>query len=167
MLISPFGNRDGQVGETVTWLVATVVILVVLIIAIFASSFYFDGKNKSVSGNENDFSASISFFSWLLTEDDSEISVYRQLDIEGDLNEFNGNLAKEIFDSLYEPEYIYVWVGVDFKGVGFRKNDYFGVRLSTIAGNELNRKIIPRLTERVIVNENKTVELVLDRGDRK
>ena len=53
-------NRKGQVGETVTWIVATVVIIVVLIFYIFGASML--GTTKDVGGiKDSVFSRSQSF----------------------------------------------------------------------------------------------------------
>ncbi|MBU2616803.1 MAG: hypothetical protein KKB79_02370 [Nanoarchaeota archaeon] len=166
MLTSFFWNRRGQIGETVTWMVATVAIVVILLIAIFASSFYFEGKNKSVSISGEDFSASVSFFSWLLTEDAEGNNVYEQLKGEEDLNEFNGELAVNIFEGLYGSDYFKTWIGINFKGIGFRENDYFGGRPSGGlwgAGDSVSYGVgkVPLVIERISLNTEKEVEMVL------
>lgn len=53
-------NKKAQVGETVTWIVATIVIVVVLIFYIFGASML--GSTKSVGGvKDSIFSRSQSF----------------------------------------------------------------------------------------------------------
>ena len=159
MSIRFFWDKVGQVGETLTWMVATVAIVVILLISVFASSAYFLGDNKRVSVVSGDFPAKVSFYSWLLTEGGGGDSVYEQLKTGEDLNDFNGNLAVNIFEEFYGEDYFDVWVGL--RDGSPLSNNYFGVRPSTIVGGDVNRKIIPHLIENVIVDENKIAELVL------
>jgi len=157
-----FWNNKGQVGETVTWIFATVAIVVILLIAIFASSFYFGGKNKYVSGIGSGFPETVSFYSWLLTEDVNNTSIYEQLKTEENLNEFNGELAVNVFEKFYGPDYFDVWTGIFFDvSNSYENNDYFPIRPSQSTGGEYNRGFIPHIKERVILNQNKTVELIL------
>ena len=71
MLNNMIKNKTAQAGDTITWLVATVVIIVVLSISVFASSFFFD-KNKILNSKNfksKDTLASKSLFSYVLTKD--------------------------------------------------------------------------------------------------
>lgn len=152
-------NNRAQIGETATWMVATVAIIVVLLIAVFVSGAYFKGNRKGAYGVSEDFPASVSFYSWLLTEDLSGKNVYTQLKEDDDLNDFNGQLAVSIFEDFYADGYYDVWVGL--RDGSPLQNDYFGARPSVIVGGEVNRKVIPHIIEEVNVDPTKYAEMVL------
>ncbi len=48
-----FKNRKGQVAETMTWVIATIIIIVLLVSAIYVSSLLGKSKNLQVEGIEN------------------------------------------------------------------------------------------------------------------
>lgn len=125
MKIKSLGNRRAQIGDTITWFVATVAVIVILAISILVSSVFF---KKDVEVNNiatTDILASKSLFSYALTSDSSSDSgkkVYEQIKEEDDLNKFNGELAKKIFINLLGKDYPYlIWLG--FPG---QENSYFG-----------------------------------------
>jgi hypothetical protein len=156
-------NKYARVGETITWIVATLVIIVVLIFSILITTLYV-GKNKGVEFFEqSDTLASKSMFSYLLTKDSEEKTVYEQLEDEENLNDFNGNLALNIFEEIYGEEYSDVWLGVMRHKHPFLDfpNDYFGKV-------DIERSLSPQetytrehLLDRIQLNEIKSVYLVL------
>lgn len=157
-------NRKAQMGETITWVVATLIIIVILAFSIFISSFYFS-KDKSVSFSRgSDLLASKSLFSYLLTSSDGG-KVYDQLKEEDNLNEFNGNLASKIFKAFYENDYEDRWLGLVFNRVLFpaKSNDYFGRRPTGVRGGDFNvgRRFVSSFSEKIKLNENKSLELYL------
>jgi hypothetical protein len=126
-------NKKGQVGETMTWIIATIVIIVILVFSIFITSIL--GKSKSFDKNrkfefdrETDLIATKSLTSYLLTKNNFAKTVFEQLNEEDNLNDFNGLLAKKIF-SFYENEYSGIWLGVSKEKCNslecYKKNDYF------------------------------------------
>jgi len=160
-------RKKGQVGETVTWIVATVIIIVILLLSIsVAVTDIFDFKKFNYM-KKTDVLASKSFFSYLLTESEGGTSVYKQLGAEDNLNEFNGVLAEKIFKKFYGDEYVHVWIGIqdtsEWQGpgsdLGFLKNDYFGGEASreflNFVGETFNAGgIIP-------LNKNKNKNIIL------
>ena len=160
-------NNKGQVGETVTWVVATVVIIVVLGISIFIASFFFS-KEKApdiFSITTADTLASKSLFSYALTKDDTGKTVYSELKAEDNLNEFNGEIAKKIFKDFYEKDYADVWLGLVIKRAVFQStpNDYLGRKPTGVRGGDLNfqRRFVSRISDNLTLNENKSVEFYL------
>ena len=155
-------NKKAQVGETVTWIVATVIIIVILVFSIFLAKNIFGDKKITFSKKVDTF-ASKSFFSWLLTEDDSKETIYSKLKQEGDLNDFNGNLAISVFDEYYGRDYEDVWVGIIFNRTfnPFPPNDYFGERPFETRGGDVNRRTISHITELIMLDTNKSIELAL------
>ena len=105
-------DKRSQIGETMTWVVATVIIIIILSISIFIATSYL-GKNKGTDflSRRSDLLASESFFAYLLTENSEGQTVHEQLKNEENLNDFNGNLAIKIFEEFYKEEYSNVWVG--------------------------------------------------------
>ncbi len=120
-------DKKGQIGETITWVVATIIIIVILLVSIFASTSYIGGNKKATFSKQTDILASKSFFAYLLTEDGSN-TIYEQLKEEGgeNLNEFNGNLAVRIFNGFYKKDYPHtIWLVVYSKPHDLNTNTYF------------------------------------------
>lgn len=58
-------NRSAQVGETVTWIVATIIIIVTLVVFIFISSKIADLKNLGPNLNSKFLKGDTITFNWL------------------------------------------------------------------------------------------------------
>jgi len=165
-------NKRAQVGETVTWIVATVIIIVILAISLFVSSFYTRTSKDLDFSKTTDTLASKSFFSYLLTKDAEGNIVYEQLKNQENLNEFNGNLGKRIFLDFYAKGYGGLWVGIITNKPGYLgepdslKNDYFGERPKNIKQIESKTPFMnPGVSEKIKLKENKFIELVLKRSE--
>ena len=97
-------NKRAQVGETLTWTFATLIILFILIVSVFLASLV--GREKTLSStNKFDVFADKSLVAYLLTKDSNGNNIYNQIKNEEQLNDFNGNLAKQIFNGLYGGYY--------------------------------------------------------------
>jgi hypothetical protein len=153
-------SKKAQVGETMTWVVATIIIIVILIASIFISTFYLGGEKSVEFFKKTDTLASKSFFSYLLTKDNEENLVYNQVKTEENLNQFNGNLGEDIFKKFYRDEYEDVWLGIFSKrGSSFgKRNDYFGFRKEP---GELVYTESGVVSEKIQLNEDKSIELKL------
>jgi len=120
-------DKKGQIGETITWVVATIIIIVILLVSIFVSTSYIGGSKKATFSKQTDILASKSLFAYLLTEDEGN-TVYGQLKEDGgeNLNEFNGNLALKIFKEFYKKDYPHaIWLVVYSKPHDLNTNAYF------------------------------------------
>ena len=158
--------KKGQIGETITWFVATIIIIIVLMVLIVVvTSFYGDFKGIKKTTTSVDVLASKSFFSWVLTEDSGGKMIYEQLQEEDNLNDFNGLLAEKIFKNFYSEEYQDVWVGMNIDRVfsPYAPNKYFGHRPTEVRGGDVHfgQKFISHVTEEVILDENKSIQMVL------
>ena len=159
-------NKTAQVGDTITWLVATIVIVVILVVSVFAVSLFFD-KNKLLKSQffkSADTLASKSLFSYVLTKDGAGDVVYQQLKTEENLNDFNGQLADRVFKKFYEEEYFAVWLGITLKRTlaPYVSNDYFKSRpAETRSGDVFGKGPVPHIIENIRLNEEKSIELVL------
>ena len=155
-------NKKAQVGETVTWVVATVIIILILGVSIFISSAKL-GEGKDVGSafsQSEDTLASKSLFSYMLTPEE-ETNIYEQLKKGENLNEVNGQLALDIFGEFYKDDYVKIWLGMrkkgDFEIFSSVPNDYFPFR---------SDKNIPVLGQQnifkgIALSEEKSVALVL------
>ena len=106
------GNKRAQVGETMTWIVATIVIIVILVISIYIAGVS-DITNKIFSREfeikgHNDLLVTKSLTSYLLTDDGKGV-VFEQLKNKEnpltDMNsfsDFNKELPKNNFYKIYE-----------------------------------------------------------------
>jgi len=160
-------SKRGQIGETMTWIVATIIIILVLGASIFLSAIYINQNKKiqSLSSQTKDVLASKSLYSYLLTLDSDKKTVYSQIKEEGDLNEFNGNLAIKIFKGLYGNDYTEeVWIGItDPSTIVDQSNIYFGPRSPSFIGQGSTRYLFSAKDE-IILDENKTLQLLLVKG---
>lgn len=166
-------NKNAQVGETITWIIATVIIILILAVSIFLSSAYLGGNKKVGSAffQSEDTLASKSLFSYMLTKNTEEVNVYDQLKLntEQDFNEFNGELALEIFKGFYQKDYLddpdNIWLGFMIKDenglLEAIPNEHFDRRRGTQRGTEISFSIIPFTSEKILFDENRRLELVL------
>jgi hypothetical protein len=121
-----FNKKLGQIGKTITWVVATVIIIMILIVSILVSTSYLGGSKKADFSKQTDILASKSFFAYLLTEDTGGQTVYEQLRDEENLNDFNGNLALNIFEEFYRKDYPYtIWLVIYSKPHDIITNTFF------------------------------------------
>ena len=147
-------NKKAQSGETVTWIVATLIIIVILLIAIYASfalakaqKIITTGKNPSALNSKysgtSDLIAAKCLTGFLSTNENG--IVYSKLN-QG-FDDSNGNLAVKIVEPL-KNDYSNVWLGIDNQ-----KNNFFGNQPGTLAkGNiEINIKL----------NNGKNLEMLL------
>lgn len=111
-------NKKGEIGETITWLVATIIIIIMLLISIFVVSAHFRKYKKFGVCKERDLLVTKSLTSYLLTKDSGREIFYHLEEKENlgklfekradeeDLGEFGYNLAEKIFSEFYKKEYI-------------------------------------------------------------
>lgn len=173
-------SKRGQVGETVTWIVATIIIVVILTATIFLSSAN-SAKFKKIQEpyfQTADVLASKSMFSYALTENGGK-TVHSQIK-EGGFNEFNGNLAVKIFNGMYEDDYLNnpnnIWLGIventrencnlgkQFCILESKENNFFGTREGAGGGGigtSISYHVVPHTPEKIFLDENKYLELVL------
>lgn len=104
-------NKRAQVSEGITWVVATLIIAVILIISIFATSAYVSA-NKGIQ--DSFFASNVnqkSFFSYLLSDENGK-TVFSNMKETGNFSSYEGNLAVKIFNGLYKNDYSSIWVGI-------------------------------------------------------
>ena len=97
-------NKRAAIPETITWIIATVIIIVILIFSIFIVSWFKDDKSFK-SDIHRDLLLAKSISGFLLTKDDSGGKVFEQIAEEGDLNDFNGLLGVVVFED-YEKMFL-------------------------------------------------------------
>jgi hypothetical protein len=164
-------NKKAEIGEGLAWIVATIAILFILFITLYAANILSDVK-KLIDVKEartKDLLVTKSLVAYLITEKEGS-SIYEQLKQEQDLNEFNGKLAVRIFRDLYQRDYTrLIWMGLQ-KG-----NSYFGVRtlgLSSILNERRSStrsgvppyQSEPSVTNQIKLSDDKNIELILIQG---
>ena len=158
--------KKGQIAETMTWVVATIVIIVILSFSILISINIFGDKEFNVE-RKTDLLATKSLTGFLLTEDSNGVKVFELIKGGEKINDFEGNLALDIFENYYQKkgEYENVWFGINLKGSGYfyRKNDYFGSRPSTRGGDIVIGYSKSSLSK-IELNSDKNLELFLVGG---
>jgi len=93
-------NQKAQIGETITWLVATIVIIIILSFSVFVAipvgkSMKFESKRKS------DLLATKSLTSYLLTKEGTDI-IYNNLKKGKELNKQSSERIEEIYNKEYK-----------------------------------------------------------------
>jgi len=150
-------DKKAQIGETITWLVATVIIIVILIFSIFIAGFV--GKDKEFQIlPKKDLLATKSLSGYLLTQDDSGKKVFEQLKDEENLdkvfNNFSGGLAARIFRGLYKKDYPFkIWLGI------YTPNEFTKTRVNEYFGGPGIRGV----SEEIQLNEDKYLLLTLSK----
>lgn len=155
-------DKKAQIGETMTWVIATIIIVVILIVSIFITSILGivgSPKEYRTIGMKPDLVPIKSLTSYLLTHDleGSEKTIFAKLkgDEEFDeLNGPNGKLASRIFNNFYEDDYYFIWLGINVK-----ENDYFGPYSKTVGWElQTNRKCLENF---ILLEEDKWAKLFL------
>lgn len=136
-------GKKAQVGETMTWIVATLIIVVILSFSVYLVSGggvledlgFKDGKSldyskpmsvnsltgKSLLLRSVDFLTGKSLLGYLLTRNSLDKKVFNQLIDEKNLSDFSGDLSKKIFwDFYFDSEFQRHennWLGIFDKSV--------------------------------------------------
>jgi hypothetical protein len=129
-------NKRAQIAQTLSWTVATLIIIAVLIISLFVTTIIVKAKtvtnfiNNLFGGNNNyvkiaDLFAQKSLDSYLFTNKNGII--YEQIKTDGTLNDIDANLAKNIFPKFYGVVYRIIWLGVQKSDGNIIPNKYFKV----------------------------------------
>ncbi len=96
-------NQKAQIGETMTWIVATIIIVVILILSLYTTSLL--AQTKKIASykyeRESDLLMEKSLFSYFLAEDEiTKAFIYDWLreqdfnaDLEDKLEELGGNIG--------------------------------------------------------------------------
>lgn len=168
-------NKRAQVSETMTWIVATVIILIILLVSVYLASLVGQSKAFPVK-NQVDLFAHKSLTAYLLTKDSQGTSIYNQISTEEQLNDFNGNLASKIFSGLYSGYYnnqLFLGMAIDsatcfsthllnyadFLGTGYctSPNKYFSLTSASGGALESDSAVINLIN----LKDNKYLQLVL------
>ncbi|MFH1311183.1 MAG: hypothetical protein ABIH65_02150 [Nanoarchaeota archaeon] len=159
-------NKKAQTGETVTWIVATVIIVVILFFSVFIVSVYFGDGKKFFFTKQADSLASKSFFSYLLTKDNEGKIIYEQLKNEQNPNEFNIKLASKIFQEFYKKEYFNIRIAIISSGPVLTEFSHL-VKYIEYGDAEDVRYITGRLPvyNNIPLNENKSISMILQGQD--
>jgi hypothetical protein len=150
-------NKKAQVSTTITWIVATIIIIVILLVSMFLTTLLKLIPKQEVSSTigDTDLFVTKSLLSYLLTKDSSGENIFEQLSDEENLNDFNGNLALNVFKKLYSRDYHYeIWFGVRYNRLGQNQNNFFG-KASTKPGFGVG--------EEIKINQDKDIILTLSK----
>lgn len=173
-------GKKAQVSDTMTWIVATLAIIVFLYLGIaiaggqgwVKSILGFDREVDYVSLTERVVEESVN--SYLLTPDQNNALMYNliKFNLDDNLDANTGPLAETIFKGLYKDKYLEFWFGVTSadpwrvgNGVTWngKKNDYFGSKPKTSATGAMGNYIIfpGQMSHTRLLHDNKYVELYL------
>ena len=163
-------NKRAQVSETMTWIVATVIILIILLVSVFLASLV--GQSKAFPANNKiDLFAHKSITSYLLTKDASGEIIYNEIKNDGALNDFNGNLAKNLFINLYSGYYNKdVFLGIIMNRIfnPVQANSYFTIPPGETANSPLSHSSDEGnsvIDDSIPLNEDKSVQMILWHAD--
>ena len=91
-------QKRGQVAETVTWLVATILILIILSISVYTASVL-SKTNRAVTISVEEYPILLkqSLYGFLFTRDTSGKRVFEQIEESGGLDLFSKDLGEKVF----------------------------------------------------------------------
>ncbi|MFH1787233.1 MAG: hypothetical protein ABH811_00350 [archaeon] len=97
-------NKKAQVGETITWFVATIIIIVILAIAIFivSSRIFENDKVLKVEKIDSDLLVTKSLLGYLLT--DKNYDGFKEIELSEGVIDFDNAFFDSVFN-LYKKEY--------------------------------------------------------------
>lgn len=151
-------NKRGQMGETITWVVATIIVVVILAISISIVSLSNSPRAMTIPITSDLFAVK-SLAGYLSTG-----NVYNRLSIDGNFTEETGNLASKIFHGIYDGKVSGIWVGFPEDIVLTRlDNGFFQIffKLYTKGMREnLIVQAIP-ISEKILLRENNLEEIIL------
>ena len=93
-------GKKSQVGETVTWLVATVAIVVILTISIFAASSLSKLNHRINIYDNKNLLLKNSLHSYLITKDADGNTTFQRIEESGKFDDFTASLGNAAFGSL-------------------------------------------------------------------
>jgi hypothetical protein len=153
-------NTKAQISDAVTWMVATIVIIVLLGITLYVTSSL--GVIKDVSFSKTisleDNIADKSLYGYLLTTE-GDSNIYEELSEKKNLSVSNGNLAVNIFKEFYSEGPGGIWFGYMDDS-----NPYFGTK-STLDVVDVAGAALPNFySKKIFLKNNKSVELLIREG---
>lgn len=105
-------GKKAQIGETVTWIVATVIIIIILVISLVLTGTPSIKHKELPYTNKVDLFADKSISAYLMTRDSAGVPVYTTLQ-SNQINDFSRNLAGMIFVGLYSGYYTYLGLNLN------------------------------------------------------
>lgn len=137
-------DSKGQSGETITWMIATLIIIVALVISI--SVVQFTLKEKTFATSSSNLLVTKSLAGYLMSDDGKGV-VFGQLKSKinpirnrNSFDNFNRNFTRNLFFGIYGKSYPdYLWVGVLFNDLNYdvdaslisKKENLLGVSTAT------------------------------------
>ncbi len=152
-------TKLGQIGDTITWIVATLVIFAVLFIAVLFTNYSDAFSKKEIpSVKAVDIFAQKSFLSFLNTDEAGETNFKKFINAEN-LDEVSGKLAQKIFLEFYKTDFSLIWVGFASNERTFKylPNPYF--EMYTIMSGDTFTNIPSYFIERIKLTEQKFIEI--------
>ena len=96
-------NKKAEVGETMTWFVATLVIIVFLGITIFIVGFIKNERELTFAPNRDSIAAK-SLSAFMLTKDEEKI-ILEKISEDKDLSDFSGKISVKVLKEIYSEHY--------------------------------------------------------------
>ncbi|MEK6760335.1 MAG: hypothetical protein AABX93_00240 [Nanoarchaeota archaeon] len=93
--------KSAQVADTATWIIATVVIIFILMISVYAASKI--GRTSGLFGDNinQEILAEQSFQAYLLTKDSEGANFYNKISSSGKINSADELIATTLFGKIY------------------------------------------------------------------
>lgn len=97
-------NNRAQVAETATWIIATIVIIFILMISVYAASKI--GRTSGISSlsateKNQEVLAQQSFHAYLLTKNANNVNFYNQISSSGKIDSTDELIAATLFGKIY------------------------------------------------------------------
>jgi hypothetical protein len=169
-------SDKGQVAETMTWIIATVVIIVILFATLSITGLNETAKkelklDKKIDFNtEEDLIITKSFLSYLLTNEENGRVFDELKDKEGYplkkeyFNDFEEKLAKKIFYIYEEYTPDFFWIGIVSNELIYNKEEKHGTGVGLVSNEEFGSRINPFVKlfyDNIKLNDKSVLEIIL------
>lgn len=159
-------NCRGQIAKTITWVIATIIIVLILVISVFLVSFIKKDKQFSII-KWNDLLAAKSLSAFLLSKDISGGIILKQLQKDEEISYTNNWLFNLIFKRLYDKDFP-ERISLDISSTSLDdKNFFLSLRPAPMIGGTLysathvSEKVIFKDKTLTKDNKDKYLELTL------
>ena len=148
-------KNKGQVAETTVWIVATVIIIFVLLVSVYAASLL-STSNKAISLTEstlagNNVLLKQSLYGFLLTKNQEGINIYNRIDASKEIDDQTKILGTLVFKQIYSPSDI---ISIALR---YNKKDYS----LFLSGIDATSKVL----ESAKFDKDSAIELIINFGN--
>ena len=161
-MLSIIRQHKGQIAETTIWIVATVIIIVILTISVYAASIL-SGVIKTINMADSvsflkeqrtNIFLKESLLAYALTKNKEGINIYKQIETEKKLNDFASGFSIEVFKRVHDsPNILSMFLRYNEQNYNIVSFGYFSQKFLVV--------------EKIKIGKDSSLELVLHSDESK